>query len=126
MTILFVPKEDLTPVQIQNRFLSSSAYPDIQIVIGAISGYSIQSPPREDNIRVVHIENTSTMWSALLEHVLTPYVLFARDLHELRGDWALLERSIRLLHSDNVGAVGGSSRNRTGHWRTSCYQVKKD
>lgn len=48
-------------------------------------------------------------WSIALEHVTTPFVLFGRDLGGL-GDWAELERSLRLLQGGGVGVVAGAVR----------------
>ena len=59
--------------------------------------------------------------------VTTKYLLYGGDL-DYFTTWANLERSIRLLSDSELAifGVGGSVRNRTGHWTNSCNQLTFD
>lgn len=57
----------------------------------------------------------------------TKYLLYGADL-EFANEWVNLERAVRVMSDSEltVFAVGGSSRNLTGHWATGCQQIQLD
>ena len=54
------------------------------------------------------------IWRKMIEHSETPYILIGRRLDAFHGEWANLERSIRLIGDTSIGAVAGAIRNSTG------------
>ena len=56
----------------------------------------------------------STIWQKMIEYSETPYILVGRRLDAFHGEWANLERSIRLLGDTGIGAVAGAIRNSSG------------
>ena len=74
------------------------------------------------NIQTPH-QSPGQVWNVLVQKVHTKYVLVVRDLDSFT--WMPnLERPVRVISYSNnsIQIVGGSVRNRTGHWRVGCYQ----
>ena len=82
------------------------SYEGIKVFIATKQQYKHQNDFSSDlntnNVQVIKYSSStskSDIWLSLVRMVKTPYVLIGRTLHQFHGNWANIERSIRLLGS---------------------------
>ena len=103
----------------------TETYPTVQVYLTARSDQVMEAAKKYKNTDAVkvHHANLGKGWNMLIRKVSTPYVLVARDVFHFT--WLTqLERQIRVVSQiPNVGVVGGSYRNFSGHWKAGCVQT---
>ncbi|OWF38496.1 uncharacterized protein LOC110466225 isoform X2 [Mizuhopecten yessoensis] len=93
---------------------------NIPVVVGDYGG----KVKEQRNIRVKHMESTTTEGNALnilIQEVKTQYTLIVRNVTELDSN-SRIERLVREIEILKVNAVGGAIRNSDNYWHLGCHQ----
>ncbi|XP_023337539.1 uncharacterized protein LOC111708410 [Eurytemora carolleeae] len=92
-----------------------SVYPGIRIIADC---------SKDETVYGLDCVDEEPTIDTLAQTISTKYLLYAPDIEHFNS-WANLHRSIRVLSDSELAVfgVGGSSRNRTGHWSTGCTQI---
>lgn len=130
--------EQLLTIALIPRINDGNCGENIRILLKTISSYNSKIPvvvgvPLDkcsvssyNQMSVVNIHTDSSSgsaWNTVIKSVSTPYVLIGRDL-DFVSWFARFERQLSILTSEPaVKIVGGSFRNRTGHWQIGCLQT---
>uniref|UniRef100_T1IX40 Uncharacterized protein n=1 Tax=Strigamia maritima TaxID=126957 RepID=T1IX40_STRMM len=127
LTVIFLTSEDNPCSEKENKLMIKflNLYPQLPILIGA-SEKSVCTA-HNDNINVVKFSSRTKLGdklNSLIFEVKTPLTLITRNLDDF--NWlARLERQLSVFSIEpSAIIVGGSIRNKTGHWQAGCYQTE--
>ena len=103
----------------------TDTYPTVQVHLATRSDQVLETAKKYKNVDGVKVDDSkvSKGWNVLMSKASTPYVLLARDV--VHFTWLTqIERQIRVIsQTPDVGVVGGSYRNLSGHWKAGCMQT---
>jgi len=88
--------------------------------------HSLEHKIKRKEVKFVWLKNVTRGRAIqdVIDKVSTPFVLLANHLSHFTNH-VDLERLVRVASSNNsTVAVGGSSRNLTGHWTNNCYRLQ--
>ena len=99
--------------------IMSSNYNELRFLVGVPLGNDGLNETGYENIKLYTYSDSAAnvsgrIWQEMIEHSVTPYILVGRRLDAFHGEWANLERSIRLMGDTGIGAVAGAIRNSSG------------
>ena len=118
------PQDDEKQIEMVLKGISDT-YPTVQVHLATRSDQVLETAKKYKNVDAVKIDDSkvSKGWNILMSKASTPYVLLARDVFHFT--WlAQIERQIRVIsQTPDVGVVGGSFRNVSGHWKAGCMQT---
>lgn len=118
------PQDDEKHIEMVLKGITDT-YPTVEVHLATRSDQVLETAKKYKNVDGVKVDDVkvSKGWNILMSKASTPYVLLARDV--VHFTWLTqIERQIRVIsQTPDVGVVGGSYRNLSGHWKAGCMQT---